>query len=111
MRRPNGSRYVIATSAQIATRCTYVCTALTGRPSSEYHDPAGQLLFHSFSRSQTANSGRAVDINGVVIELLLRSIRIRYVYDTSMELLVGHKKVLTASVLRPVQTAFALCGL
>jgi hypothetical protein len=46
----------------------------------------------------------------VVTALLLRSIRVRYVHATSMELLVGHKKVLAASLLRPVQTAFALRG-
>ena len=50
-------------------------------------------------------------MDGVVTELLLRYIRVRYVYASSKEPLVGPKKVLTASVLRPVQTAFALRGL
>ena len=97
-RRRNGSRYVLATSEQIATR--FNCVSVTY--------PAGQHLFHSYSRQLNMRCGRAVNMDGVVAT---RFSRVRCVYATSMELSVDPKKVLTTSLLRTVQTAHPLRGL
>ena len=73
-RRRNGSRYALATSEQIATR--FNCVSVTY--------PAGQHLFHSYSRQLNMRCGRAVNMDGVVAT---RFSRVRCVYATLMEIL------------------------